>query len=333
MRLTHAGRAVVAAFVCAGLASCGSGSSSPTGTTATPMIQMTSSNSGDGQSGTVAAALPNPLRVLVTVNGAPQAGDSVTWATAGTGASVSPARSATDASGIANTTWTLGHAAGAQGATAALGGATGSPVTFTATATAGAAASLASAGGNNQTDTPGSTLPTPLSVLAADAYSNPVAGVGVAWQVTGGSATLGTATDSTGANGTAQTTVTLGAGTGPITIAATSTGLAGSPVTFDETSTAAVATDTVDVGSPYYYKSVRNGSENPAVDTIPAGGRILWVWVASENHGVQSTGSPSFASGAIQSSGTYAVTFPTAGTYTYDCLVHGTLMTGRVVVQ
>lgn len=30
---------------------------------------------------------------------------------------------------------------------------------------------------------------------------------------------------------------------------------------------------------------------------------------------------------------TYSVTFPTAGTYHYDCAVHGAAMTGTVVVQ
>ncbi len=30
---------------------------------------------------------------------------------------------------------------------------------------------------------------------------------------------------------------------------------------------------------------------------------------------------------------TYAVTFTAAGTYQYDCAVHGTAMTGRIVVR
>ncbi len=32
-------------------------------------------------------------------------------------------------------------------------------------------------------------------------------------------------------------------------------------------------------------------------------------------------------------SGTYSFTFTTAGTYTYDCAVHGASMTGTVVVR
>jgi plastocyanin len=33
------------------------------------------------------------------------------------------------------------------------------------------------------------------------------------------------------------------------------------------------------------------------------------------------------------SNSTYSVVFNTPGTYTYDCGVHGTAMTGRIVVQ
>jgi plastocyanin len=49
---------------------------------------------------------------------------------------------------------------------------------------------------------------------------------------------------------------------------------------------------------------------------------------------VQSTGSPSFASGPIQSGGgsTFQVTFAAPGVYAYDCAVHGQSMTGRIVV-
>jgi hypothetical protein len=43
---------------------------------------------------------------------------------------------------------------------------------------------------------------------------------------------------------------------------------------------------------------------------------------------------PSFTSSAIQSGAgkTYQFTFATPGTYQYDCAVHGTMMTGRIVV-
>jgi plastocyanin len=92
----------------------------------------------------------------------------------------------------------------------------------------------------------------------------------------------------------------------------------------------------VNVGD-IFFKSARNGSSNMAVDTVVAGGNVTWTWAAGESlpHSVQSLGSPSFASSAIQSGGgkTYQVTFSSPGTYQYDCAVHGQMMTGRIVVQ
>lgn len=87
----------------------------------------------------------------------------------------------------------------------------------------------------------------------------------------------------------------------------------------------------VTVGSDFF-TSLRNGTTNPAVDTVAAGGSVTWNWV-SPNHSVRSTGTPTFTSSAIQNSGSYQVTFPTAGTYSYDCAVHGSAMSGRVVVR
>jgi plastocyanin len=86
-----------------------------------------------------------------------------------------------------------------------------------------------------------------------------------------------------------------------------------------------------------FFKSGSNGSSNPAVDTVAVGGTVTWTWAAGESlpHSVQSLGSTSFASSSIQTGGgsSYKVTFPTAGTYHYDCAVHGQMMTGTIVVQ
>jgi len=96
------------------------------------------------------------------------------------------------------------------------------------------------------------------------------------------------------------------------------------------------STAAVSVGN-IFFKSVRNGSANPAVDTVAAGGTVTWTWVTTGSvpHSVQSLGSPSFTSSAIQtgSGKTYQVTFTAPGTYQYDCAVHGTMMTGTIVVR
>jgi plastocyanin len=86
-----------------------------------------------------------------------------------------------------------------------------------------------------------------------------------------------------------------------------------------------------------FMKSGHNGSVNPAVDTVAVGGSVTWTWTNTGNvpHGIQSLGSPSFPTGTVLTGdgNTYRVTFTTAGTYQYDCLVHGTMMPGTIVVR
>ena len=86
-----------------------------------------------------------------------------------------------------------------------------------------------------------------------------------------------------------------------------------------------------------FMKSARNGSVNPAVDTAAVGASVTWTWTNTGNvpHGIESLGSPSFPTGPVLTGDgkTYRVTFNTAGTYQYDCLVHGTMMPGTIVVR
>ena len=85
-----------------------------------------------------------------------------------------------------------------------------------------------------------------------------------------------------------------------------------------------------------FFRSVRNGSQNPAVDTIAAGDSITWAWNAAGSHSIQSTGVPDIFRNSVVMAGandTYTVTFRNPGTYTYQCAVHGAAMTGRIVVQ
>lgn len=91
---------------------------------------------------------------------------------------------------------------------------------------------------------------------------------------------------------------------------------------------------TVTLGPGIQFVSGHNGSQNPAVDTIPVGSTVTWTWTGSLPHSVQSMGSPSFvSSGTKTGSGTFAVKFTVPGSYQYNCAVHGTAMTGTIVVQ
>ena len=304
-----------------------------TATAIVPVIAKAASASGDAQTGPVAATLADSLRVVVTFNGAAQAGDTVVWAAVGTGAAVNPLKSVTDASGLAATTWTLGQTAGPQSATASLANATGSPVGFTATGTAGPATQIAVSSGDAQRALLNTAFGSPLAVKISDQFGNGVAGDTVTWASVLGLTVAAPLKTASGASGLAQTSLTAGGTAGTDTITATATGLTGSPVRFTAAVTAATLTDSVTVGSGITFTSRRNGTSNPAVDTIAVGGTMTWVW-AGGTHGIQSTGSPAFTGQSTsQTSGTFAVTFSAAGTYTYDCLVHGNLMTGRIVVQ
>jgi len=86
-----------------------------------------------------------------------------------------------------------------------------------------------------------------------------------------------------------------------------------------------------------FFRSARNGTTNPAVDTIAAGDSITWTWNAAGSHTIRSNGLvPEIFRNSVVMSGandSYTVTFRTPGTYTYDCMIHGSAMTGRIVVQ
>ncbi len=316
---------------------CGGGGGDNGGTPPpTTAIAKASTNSGDAQTGTVGQSLAGALNVVVTEDGTPSAGETVAWSTTAAGGSVDPASATTDASGIASTDWTLGTVSGAQTATATLTGATGSPVTFTATAAAGAAVTLAKAGGDAQTGEINTPLPLPVQARVTDQFGNSVGGTDVNWSSTG--AAVSAPTVPSELTGISQVTVTLGGTAGPITITAASGSLTGSPLTFNATAvlpTPPPTTAAVTVGN-IFFRSNRNNT-SPAVDTVAVGGTVTWTWVATgaEPHSVRSTGSPSFTSSATLTGNgqSYDFTFPTAGAYNYDCAVHGSQMTGRVVVR
>ena len=76
--------------------------------------------------------------------------------------------------------------------------------------------------------------------------------------------------------------------------------------------------------------SVEDNLFNPANQRVAVGGTITWTWTGAFDHGVL------FSSGAAsptQTAGTFARTFATAGTFPYTCTVHGSSMSGTIVVE
>ena len=125
------GRALGVVVALLAVAACGDDNAQPA---QSPLvITKAPTKSGDQQNGQIGQALPGALRVLVTRDGEPVGDIPVNWGT-GSG-SISPRQGSTATDGITTGTWTLGDAVGTQTATAAVPGATNSPITFTATAT------------------------------------------------------------------------------------------------------------------------------------------------------------------------------------------------------
>jgi plastocyanin len=99
---------------------------------------------------------------------------------------------------------------------------------------------------------------------------------------------------------------------------------------------AAPPTAAVSVGNNVF-KSGHNGSANPAVDTIAAGGTVTWTWTntGGVQHSIRSLGLTIFRNSVVKSGdgSSYQARFARPGTYQYDCAIHGGAMTGTIVVR
>ena len=213
---------------------------------------------GGGQQGTVGQALANLIiGVVRDQHGNPVGGVTITWVTPD-GGLFSPASSQSTAAGGVTANWTLGPASGTQTVRATAAGL--QEGSATATARPGSAAAIAILSGSGQSASIGSPLAAPLVVVVRDAFGNAVgAGTSVQWSVVSGAATLSSGETTTGADGAASVSVTLGTATGEVRIR----GSLGSGQTVDFTATAAV-------GAPAAI-SIVDGNDQVArvVSTLP----------------------------------------------------------------
>jgi hypothetical protein len=215
-QFTHSALATILAAVSL---HCGGDTTQPTTAAAIEIV------AGDWQSGTVGAALPSPLVVLVTdADGNPVQGVTVHWDAAGAG-SVSATTVQSGSDGRAAVQRVLGPTPGEQTTTASVSGLQGSPITFTATATEG----TGGAGIAIATNPPTSALtgevfdPSVQPVLqVTDANNAPASGVQVTAALASGSGTLeGSTTATTDAGGVARFGDLGIRGTGSFTLAFT----------------------------------------------------------------------------------------------------------------
>jgi Bacterial Ig domain/Bacterial Ig-like domain (group 1) len=194
--------------------------------------------SGNQQQGPAGSVLPDPLVVRVTDSRSrPVASQDVAFSVESGGGSVTPATVQTDANGQAAAEWTLGSSTGNQllrVRTARGGSTTPLEVSFSAMAVSGTASNLAEVSGDEQTGPVNSALADSLVVRVTDALGNPVAGVEVAWTVSGGGS-ISPAAVVTGADGLAAAERVLGPTAGAQSAQAAVEGFTGSPVSFTHT--------------------------------------------------------------------------------------------------
>jgi hypothetical protein len=183
--------------------------------------------SGGGQTGIVGTALTTAAVVQVNAaDGLGVPGVTVSFAPA-PGGHVGSASATTDASGRASTSLTLGTVAGVQ-----IFGANAGALTAVVPETAlpGGPAAIAAISGSGQTDTVRKSLAT-LVARVADQFGNPVTGIMVSWARSAGDGSLGGTSSTTGGDGRATMTYTLGNVVGDESVTASVGGVA-SPATF-----------------------------------------------------------------------------------------------------
>jgi uncharacterized protein (TIGR03437 family) len=175
---------------------------------------------GNNQTGTPGQTLPLALVVHVTDSGGNTIqGATVSWqvVTAGT-VTLSNISGVTDSNGNASALATLGPIGGVAQVTATSG---------TASATFNLTVNIPSTGiqkvsGDQQTTVVNTAFASPLVVEVVNSSGNGLPGVQVNFQITAGTATLGSSSAITNSSGQASTTVTAGATPGTITVSATS---------------------------------------------------------------------------------------------------------------
>jgi lysophospholipase L1-like esterase len=223
---------------------------------------------GDGQSVVAGTAAPVALSVKVTdAIGDPIANVTVNFAVTSGGGTITGTTATTNADGIATAgTWTLGTHAGANTVTATSPAIAGASAVLTAAGVAGPAVTVAGFAGNNQTGTAGGLVATKPSVIVTDANGNPVSGFAVVFTPGSGSGIVTFGSTFTDASGIATVgSWRLGTTPGAQSISITASGLTGSPIVFNATAVAPVASNLAG-----WAGNNQSAKPNAAVKVLPA---------------------------------------------------------------
>lgn len=196
----------------------------------------------------------------------------------------------------------------------------------------GALATLAACSGGGGDDG-GGTAPAVFTTLAvAPTTASMLVGgtqtiTATARDQNGGTMSGLTTTYSSGSQAIATVTnagVITGVAVGTTTITASGTvGSVTKTATVNVTVTVPGATAAVD--------ATASNTFNPASVTVTRNGVVTWTFAANHNVTFDTQGSP--ANIPDRATGTASATFPNAGTFAYHCTIHGSSMSGSVVVQ
>jgi hypothetical protein len=223
-----------AALLVVGLASCGGDLTLPGGSAAGLGLEVLS---GNGQSGTVGQALPEPVVVRVATDaGVPMSGQRVAFtAPGGAAEGFNPDIAVTDSKGEALTHWILGTSPGTyigEAHIVAEGDTAVKSVSFQADAMPGDPDTVRAVGPTTQPGRRGEPLAEPLTVVVVDRYGNPVGGAQVQWKPDNGDGQPSETSALTGTDGVSSVTWTLGSQVGVQKLEAKVDGASGSPVAF-----------------------------------------------------------------------------------------------------
>lgn len=181
----------------------------------------------------------------------------------------------------------------------------------------------------------GTTAPAVFTTLAVDP-ANPTI-------IVGGTQTLtASAKDQTGAtmSGLTVTYTSANQAVATVTNAGVVTGVAAGTARITASGTVGTVTKTQDVnvtvsaapapGATASVSATASNSFDPRTVTVTRNGVVTWTFAALHNVTFDTQGAPGNITD--RSSGSAALTFPTAGTYAYHCTIHAG-MSGSVVVQ
>ena len=201
---------------------------------------------------------------------------------------------------------------GAAWLIAACGG--GSKGGGTGPCTPGAATQLVKTGGDAQAWYFNNKLPAGLGVKALDANNCAVPGVVINWAVASGGGGVSPAQSTTGSNGVATATDSIGSST-PQSVTATPAITTLPTLTFSMTASAPPTSGAV---------SVKDNFFQPNDLVVQVAGTVTWTWAGATSHTLTFTGGPAPlpTETPAQMAGTRDITFNTLGTYAYHCTIH-----------